>query len=175
MFLSTRRGVGAVSCAGVRFAGGGATSLGILGTYTKVPGEIGPRCADEFHRTPKDIAAVQARFQMAARRRNKPPPTSPPAQPRHARSETQRNAKQRETTVHRALRSPTPCAKGNPCARSVLISQSNPPWIVGEASFLSSGADPAATTRPLRERPGGTRGGQRSVDDATVCRPQRAR
>src|SRR5471032_3269526 len=75
MFLSTRRGVGAVRWAGACFSGGGATSLGILGTYTKVPGETRPRCADEFHRTPKDIAAVQARFQMAARRRNKPLPT----------------------------------------------------------------------------------------------------
>src|SRR5471030_17705 len=79
MFSSTRTGVPATGWAGACFSGGGATSLGILGTYTKVPGETRPRCADEFHRTPKDIAAVQARFQMAARRRNKPLPTLPHA------------------------------------------------------------------------------------------------
>ena len=76
----------AAGWAGARIAGGCATSLGILGTYTKVPGAARKRCADEFHRTPKEIAAVQARFQMAARRRNKPPPTSPLAQRRHSRS-----------------------------------------------------------------------------------------
>src|SRR5476649_1215711 len=103
MFLSTRRGVGAVRWAGACFAGGGATSLGILGTYTKAPGEIGPRCADEFHRTPKDIAAVQARFQMAARLRNKPPPTSPPAQPRHARSAPRAKNKKARISRHGLL------------------------------------------------------------------------
>jgi hypothetical protein len=86
MFLSTRTGVAAGGWAGACFAGGCATSLGIGGTYTKVPGAIGPRCADEFHRTPKEIAAVQARFQMAARRRNKPLPTLPPPSQRPARS-----------------------------------------------------------------------------------------
>jgi hypothetical protein len=78
MFFSTHRGVPAAGWAGACFAGGCATSLGIGGTYTKVPGAIRKRCADEFHRTPKEIAAVQARFQMAARRRNKPLPALPP-------------------------------------------------------------------------------------------------
>ena len=61
--------------------------LGIGGTYTKVPGAARARCADEFHRTPKEIAAVQARFQMAARRRAAPLPSLPQAitPPRDAR------------------------------------------------------------------------------------------
>src|SRR5471032_2543016 len=105
MFLSTRRGVGAVRWAGACFSGGGATSLGILGTYTKVPGETRPRCADEFHRTPKDIAAVQARFQMAARRRNKPLPTLSPPSQRPARSKSTP-----QKIRPRATPTPTPAA-----------------------------------------------------------------
>ncbi len=63
---------------GLGNAGGCATSLGIGGTYTKVPGEIGKRCAEEFHRTPKEIGRP-GRFQMAARRRAEPLPSLPQA------------------------------------------------------------------------------------------------
>ena len=110
MFFSTRPGVSAAGWAGACFAGGCATSLGILRTYTKVSGAARPRCADEFHRTPKEIAAVQARFQMAARRRNKPPPTlSPPRQP------PARSAKPRHPPS--AIRHPSSTKTKNPAQR----------------------------------------------------------
>ena len=106
MFFSTRPGAGAVRWAGACFAGGCATSLGIGGTYTKPPSEIGKHCADEFHRTPKEIAAVQARFQMAARRRNKPPPTSPLAKQPPARSDTRRAKRQPQPNTRKNGRKP---------------------------------------------------------------------
>ena len=100
MSFSTRTGVAAAGWAGACFAGGCATSLGIGGTYTKLPGAVRPRCADELHRTPKEIAAVQARFQMAARRRNKP---CPPCKRGHARQERRarsaRLQRRRQTTL----------------------------------------------------------------------------
>jgi len=62
MSFSTRRGARAAGWAGACFAGGCATSLGIGGPYTKAPGEIGKRCADESSPNAQGIAAVQARF-----------------------------------------------------------------------------------------------------------------
>ena len=64
--------------AGACFAGGCATSSGSVARHTKAQDAAKPSMPrSEVNRTPEEIAAVQARFQMAARRRNKPLPTLP--------------------------------------------------------------------------------------------------
>ena len=79
LFFSTHRGVPAAGWAGACFAGGCATSWAPAAWHTKVQDAAKPSLPrSEVDRTPKEIAAVQARFQMAARRRNKPLPTLPP-------------------------------------------------------------------------------------------------
>jgi hypothetical protein len=63
--------------AGACFAGGCATSWASVARIRRCQARPARVARMSLHRTPKEIAAVQARFQMAARRRNKPLPTLP--------------------------------------------------------------------------------------------------